>query len=484
MTNSLGILERELPLPADINAEKGVLGAILLERDAISEIAGKLRAQHFYLEKHAWIYEAMLTCYNQQIPCDITTVTDALRKQHAFKEYNRSQATGGITYLIDLTSEVPTAVHVSYYADIVLNTATRRYLIEAGGHISVLAYDERDDVACAVEKARGLLKDVEQQVATRRRTLGKSAKQLMQRPIREIDWLIDGFLSPGLCICAAAAKFGKTWFWLQLAVGLAEGSMALGQLSCKQSDVLYLVLEDGEERLARRLRALGYDHTTIPSSFEYDDTCPRLDEGALSAMQAWVDSKDNPRKVIIVDTYIMIKAVVNSLQSLYDADYKGLTGLRELAQRNDCAVVVIHHTRKQDAQNVFDLINGSMGIQGAVESEMVMYERYGQGIVELKGKDGSHKKLPVRFDGTTMHWILLGDDADEHMASNTRQEIVDAIEQGKMGASEIAETLGKPYNSVVQALKRLRDDNIITSERKGRSTVYGILQDDLLTHDS
>lgn len=146
-------------LPADINAERATLGSVLLERDAIIAVAPWLPTEYFYLEKHAWIYEAMLACYNRRIPPDISTVADELRRRE------RLDLIGGIAFLGELSAEVPTAVHIEYYARIVERTAVLRQLIEAGGKIAALGYDEREDLEVTLDKAESELFSVSQRRA-------------------------------------------------------------------------------------------------------------------------------------------------------------------------------------------------------------------------------------------------------------------------------------------------------------------------------
>lgn len=151
MLERMGITPTERSLPADLNAERATLGSIMLERDAIIVIAPWLLPDYFYLEKHAWIYEAMLTSYNRRIPPDLSTVADELRRQE------RLDLVGGLMYLGELTESVPTAVHVEYYARIIERTAILRRLIEAGGKIAALGYDEREDLEATLDKAEGEL---------------------------------------------------------------------------------------------------------------------------------------------------------------------------------------------------------------------------------------------------------------------------------------------------------------------------------------
>lgn len=478
-----GILERERALPADINAERATLGSILLDYQMFDLVSPFLSAHDFYLQKHEWIFESMADLNEKGTPPDLTTISNDLRSRFGDKvesvEYDRLKLVGGIAYLVELSTEVPTAGHAEFYARIVAGTAARRRLIETGGKISALGYDERADLGSIFHRAGEMLRGVVEDPRTSRRELGLSARDLMAMEIPPIQWIIHDFLSAGLTICASAPKFGKTWFWMDIALAAASGGKALGEIDTLECDVLYLVLEDKSKRFHRRLAAMGYNHQNTPQNLWYDDTCPKIDRGALFALRRWVDrhAGTGRPKLIIIDTYIMVKPTVTSLSSIYDSDYKGFEGLRDLAQEKDIALVAVHHTRKQDAQRVFDMITGSTGIQGVVEAEMVLYELRGQPVVELTGKDLSHQQIPLEFDKSTFRWRMLARDAQEYLASSTREAIVAHLSiNGRCTPQEMAEELSHDYNAIIQALKRLRDENIVGYERKGRQSHYWLLQ--------
>ena len=104
----------ERTVPYDLTAERAVLGAILLERDAVLAVSDLLTPDDFYLEKHAQIYQAMLTCLAHRIPPDLATVTAELLRREQL------ELVGGVSFLGELTMAVPTAVHVVYYAEVVI----------------------------------------------------------------------------------------------------------------------------------------------------------------------------------------------------------------------------------------------------------------------------------------------------------------------------------------------------------------------------
>ncbi len=140
--------------PQDINAEKSLLGAILLSDDNFPDLLEKVKFQDFYEQKNGQIYKAMTTLYNTHRPIDLLTLTSELRAEKTLKEI------GGAPYLTELTNFVPTAANADAYADIVADCATRRNLINTGTVIAETAYDESQDTAELVAEAEKKLYSV------------------------------------------------------------------------------------------------------------------------------------------------------------------------------------------------------------------------------------------------------------------------------------------------------------------------------------
>lgn len=147
-------------LPSNIEAERAVLGSVLLNRDAIVAIAAWLQPDDFYHQQHAWVYESMLTCYNNRIPPDTRTVSDELRR------HERLDPIGGLPYLLSLVDTVPSSYHIEYYAQIVQRTALLRKLIGAGGKIAQIGYNESEDLEATLDKAESTLFEVSQRRST------------------------------------------------------------------------------------------------------------------------------------------------------------------------------------------------------------------------------------------------------------------------------------------------------------------------------
>lgn len=270
-------------LPHNSTAERATLGAIFLDRDAIVPIAAWLAPEHFYDQKHAWIFEAQLTCYNRRTPPDLTTVADELRRSERLDEV------GGVPFLIDLSNSVPTAYHVEYYAKIVERTAVLRRLIQAGGKIAALGFDETDDVEQTLDAAEAELFSVSQrrgiqgfvslaqvvdQYYEYLNEVQERGAEMTGIPTGFIDFdrMTGGLHKSDLLILAARPGVGKSSFAMTIAFNIAMQH---------QTPVGVFALEMGRDQLLQRLLAT---HTGIDSQ--------KLRTGRISQqeLQALMDS--------------------------------------------------------------------------------------------------------------------------------------------------------------------------------------------------
>lgn len=122
--------------PHSADAEISVLGALLIDKNAIINVAEFLEPSHFYDDRHSAIYEVMINLYEARNPIDVLTVSDGLKRKKMLEKV------GGTTYLADLVNKVPTAAHVEHYAMIVKNAATKRSLMEAAAKLVEYSFDD------------------------------------------------------------------------------------------------------------------------------------------------------------------------------------------------------------------------------------------------------------------------------------------------------------------------------------------------------
>lgn len=263
--------------PHNLDAERSLLGGILLDGETLADVQLDVNAADFYRESHRKIFAAMLDLGRRQVPVDRITLKDALTAQGAF------EAVGGDEFIDLLDKFVPTAANLSYYAKIVSDKALARRLIEAAGAIAQMGYEQHGDVqefadACEqrIFKLRstarmGELVDTKQIIADVFRELERRYEHnsdLTGAPsgLDELDKLTNGFQPGNLVLVAARPSMGKT----SLALDIAR---SVGRIP-----VSYRGLPDGVKK------ALG---STI--IFEMEMPKEQLVERLLSA-EARVDS--------------------------------------------------------------------------------------------------------------------------------------------------------------------------------------------------
>ncbi len=145
-------------LPQNIEAECGVLGSIIIDPEAIVQVADFLLPEDFYRDAHRIIYQTIIQLYEQHEPADYITICDELERT------NKLEEVGGASYITSLINQVPTSGNVEYYGRIVERTAILRRLIHAAGQIAAIAYEE-GDASVALDKAEQLIFAISQRHA-------------------------------------------------------------------------------------------------------------------------------------------------------------------------------------------------------------------------------------------------------------------------------------------------------------------------------
>ena len=216
-------------LPQNLEAEEAVLGALLIDPDAILPVATFLRASDFHVQRHGSIYQAMLDLHERHQPADLVTLTDELER------CDQLAAVGGSALLTSLINATPTSIHVEYYARIVERTAILRRLIDAAGQIAKLAYRDVDDVDEVVDQAESIIFGVSEKRVTRdlvpiRQVLDEYYDRIeylsqhqgeivgIPTGLVDLDKLLGGFQRSDLIIIAGRPGMGKTSLALSIAL--------------------------------------------------------------------------------------------------------------------------------------------------------------------------------------------------------------------------------------------------------------------------
>lgn len=283
------------PAPQNVEAEASLLGAILIDSDAIVKIADTVTAEDFFDPRHKHVYDAISRLYERREPIDVLTLADQLKNTGVL------DIIGGPAYLTELTNFVPTAAHVEQYAEIVAQKALRRRLITASQDMVELGYDESKSLKELIEDAETrLFKVSEQHVKQslvsiesilsesfeRLDDLHKDKKKLRGIPTgyRDLDNLLAGLQRSDLFILAARPAMGKTAFVLNLAHNVAIGA---------KEPVLIFSLEMSKEQLVDRLLAMesGVDAWALRTGNLTDSDFEKLSHamGTLSEAPIYID---------------------------------------------------------------------------------------------------------------------------------------------------------------------------------------------------
>lgn len=451
-------------LPASIEAERAVLGSILLNRDAILAVASDLSPDDFYVEQHAWIYGAMRAVLATGMPPDTQIVSNELRRT------GRLELIGGVPALCSLVDAVPTSYHIEYYARIVIQTAVLRRLIAVGGKIAGIGYDE-PDLTAAIDRARSMVETLAARVEIDTRYQPRQLSDLLAKEVPPVRWVVENILPEGLTLLAGKPKLGKSWLALGLGLAVASGGKVIGHIAVTQADVLYLALEDNERRLKKRIQKLAPEGLSPTLPFWYETTWPPLASGGLTRLDTWLT--DHPAvKLVVVDTLGRARGDMGSRAGTYGDDYVAMADFKAVADKHGVAILGVHHRTKADTEDYLDSVSGSTGLIGAVDGFIVLERTRGavEASLHVTGRDIEfEQEIALLWDAVTAQWTSAGD-AQEFRHSREREEILELFRDAgePLGPRDIADATGKQRNAVYQALKRLADAGALVRADMGR----------------
>jgi replicative DNA helicase len=270
----------------------------LLENEALVKVLEVLNERDFYQEAHRWIFQAMIELFEENMPIDLLTVTERLRKK------DRLTAVGGASYLAELVEQVPTAAHVWHHARVVREKAILRTLIHTATTIVSDSYEDADDVEMLLDRAEQAIFEISQ----RRVTSGfvnintilkgsfKRIEQLYERKelvtgvptgFLEFDRRTAGLQPADLIVIAGRPSMGKTALSLNIAqhVGIHVSR-----------PVAIFSLEMSKEQLVLRMLCAEarIDSSKLRTGFLSKEDWPRLTKAAGTLSEARIYIDDTP----------------------------------------------------------------------------------------------------------------------------------------------------------------------------------------------
>ena len=255
-------------LPHNLEAEKCVLGAILINNQTFNSAAEVIDAHDFFRDAHRRIFEKMVALSDRSEPVDLVTLKDELTRSNELEEV------GGPAYISALTDGVPRSANVEYYAKIVKEKSTLRRLIQSANEVLVRAYDAEEDADDLLDAAeRSIFQIAEHRLRTGFIPLGElvdSGYQIIERlqqhkglvtgvpsGFTDLDEMTSGFQKSDLVIVAARPSMGKTSFVMNVALNCAvEAGKIVGVFSLEMSkEQLFMRMLTSEARVdAHRFR--------------------------------------------------------------------------------------------------------------------------------------------------------------------------------------------------------------------------------------
>ncbi|MFA4829835.1 MAG: replicative DNA helicase, partial [Thermodesulfovibrionales bacterium] len=214
--------------PQNIEAEQSILGAIMIENDALPKVIEIISREDFYKESHRKIYDAMIELFDKSEPIDLITIAEELKKR------NEIDAVGGEAYLSSLASQVPTAANIRYHSKIIREKALLRSLIKSASEIASKVYEENLDADELVDQAERIIFNISDK---RIKTSFVGLKDLIKGSFETIEHLYDkksaitgvasgftqldeltsGFQRGDLIVIGGRPSMGKTAFSLDIA---------------------------------------------------------------------------------------------------------------------------------------------------------------------------------------------------------------------------------------------------------------------------
>ncbi|MED4600572.1 replicative DNA helicase [Paenibacillus validus] len=376
--------------PQNLEAEQAVLGAILLDGDALVTAMERVRDEDFYRGAHQLIYEAMIEIAEANEPVDLVTLTARLQDKQQLEEV------GGITYLSELANAVPTAANVDYYAQIVEEKSMLRRLIRAATQIVSNGYAGQDEVGMLLSDAEArimeisqarsgsgfiAIKDVLMEVFDKVETLfnQKGSTTGVKSGFVDLDKMTSGFQRSDLIIVAARPSVGKTAFALNIAqnIGVRE-----------KETVAIFSLEMGAAQLVQRMicAEANVDAGRLRTGFLEPEDWEKLTMaiGSLSEANIYID--DSP-SVTVAD----IRAKCRRLKKekglgMILIDYLQLIHGRGKGDNRQQEVSEISRTLKQIARElnvpVIALSQLSRGVEQRQDKRPMMSDLRESGSIE------------------------------------------------------------------------------------------------------
>jgi DNA-binding transcriptional ArsR family regulator len=227
----------------------------------------------------------------------------------------------------------------------------------------------------------------------------------------------------------------------------------------ERRSVLYIALEDNARRIQDRISKIGVErgnYLTFALAW-------RSGADGIFDLGSYLNAHPETN-VVIIDTLARFSS--GERGSNYKAEYHQVASIKKLADRHECAIILVHHVRKSKSKDLMNEVVGTNGVNGAADATWILSRSRGQSEASLyiTGRDVEEQTLPLRFDEAM--WILSEAKSEDQM-SPERRAIYDLLAEGKLSPKEIAERLGKNHNTTRVLLMKMKENGIIVVDEEG-----------------
>ena len=257
--------------------------------------------------------------------------------------------------------------------------------------------------------------------------------------------IVDGFLYGGTYLFVGAPKVGKSFFMAQLAYHVAMG-IPLWDYPVRKGTVLYLALEDDYARLQRRLS--GMFGVECADNLYFATQAKTLNEGLDRQLEEFLKEHKDAR-LVIIDTLQKVREVGGDRYS-YSGDYEIVTKLKSFSDKYGICFLVVHHTRKMESSDSFDMISGTNGLLGAADGAFVMQKEKrtdNKAVLEVAGRDQQDQKLWLNFNRERCVWELtkteteLWKEPEDPLLEKVKELVTEITPEWAGTATELVEVL-------------------------------------------
>ena len=285
------------------------------------------------------------------------------------------------------------------------------------------------------------------------------AGELYDMEIKEPKWLVNDLIPTGLTIFGGKSKVGKSYFMMNLVMALAQKKKMFGEdensgFRGRSGEILFLSLEDRKKRFQNRMREIDPEPNlellgkNLKPRFQWD----KMKLGGLQKIEEWIERMEHPR-LVIIDTFAKVwdKKTTTSGGNLYSEEYKLYGELSNLANRHLISVILITHTIKAKAKDVFDEILGGSGMAAPADNLIVLSnDLRGQKRLSIRGKDVEENHYAFTTLEGNGKFVYQGE-AVEVQKTIQQQEIIDLFQEDQiMKYQEIKQALKEQESSISQ----------------------------------